>query len=67
MAVNAEIPVMLIGVGGFYLGILSTASYLDVSLKQKAKDIPAKEKLALFGGGIAGAGAAAYVATKVIL
>ena len=66
MIADLDIPVMLIGVGGFYLGIVSTASYLDVSLKQKAKDIPTKEKLLLFAGGIAGAGAAAYVVTKVI-
>lgn len=66
MIQDLNIPVMLISVGGFYLGIVSTASYLDVSLKQKAKDISAKEKLLLYGGGLAGAGVAAYVATKVV-
>lgn len=67
MAVGKEIPITLIGAGGFYLGTLSTQAYLGIPYNQKAKDIPAKEKLLLFGGGIAGAGAAAYVATKVIL
>ena len=66
MAVGKEIPIMLIGAGGFILGTLSTQAYLGIPSNQKAKDIPNKEQLLLLAGGIAGAGAAAYVGSMVV-
>lgn len=62
-----EIPVALIGLIGMYLGLLSTSAYLDLSVRQKAKDIPKKEQLLLFAGGLGGLVGGVYVGSKVIL